>query len=114
MNCLADYGLCDQTVTLYRRRGDGVTRQVVDNACFSYTLQQVTDPRGTRQETMFTLIIPGDARLQPGDRVFDGIGPEDVDWDTFLPVSVPGLAQVEYAQLCNQPGLACHTRAGRR
>lgn len=114
MNDFPDYSLCDQTVTLYRRRGDAVTRQVVENALFSYTVQQVQDHLGTRQETKFELIIPGDAGLQPGDRVYEGIGPETVDWDSFLPVSVPGLAEVAYVQLCRWQNLFCHTRAGRK
>ena len=114
MNYYPDYGLCYQTVTLYLRREDGVIRQVVRNASFIYGVQQVKDHLGTRQETAFQLIIPGNVDLAPGDRVYDGIGPESVDWDTFLPVSVPGLAEVEYVQHCAWRNLLCHTRAGRR
>ena len=109
-----DYGLCDQTVTLYRRRGGSISRQVVDNACYSYQVRQVTDQLGTRQETVFKLIIPGDAELQPGDRVMAGIGPEQVDWNSFLPVTVPGLGQVAYVSPCYWQGVIFHTEAGRK
>lgn len=114
MSCPLDYSLCNQTVTLYRRRGDTVTRQVVENAYYAYRLRQVSDQLGTRQETAFQLIIPGLADVQPGDRVYDGIGPETVDWHSFVPVCVAGLAQVEYAQPCYWQGAVCHTQAGRR
>lgn len=114
MNCPLDYGLCNQTVTLYRRRGDTVSRQVVEGASFLYGAEQAADHLGTRRETPFQLIIPGDAQLQPGDRVYDGIGPEEVDWDTFLPVTVPGLVEAEYVEEHRWQGDICHTRAGRR
>lgn len=114
MSCPFDYSLCDQTVTLYRRRGQEISRQVVKNAHFSYQAQQVTDQFGTRQETAFELIVPGEIDLQPGDRVYDGIGPETVDWNSFLPVTVAGLAQVQYVKPCFWQGEVCHTVAGRK
>lgn len=114
MNCPLDYSLCNQTVTLYFRRGETIRRQVVENACYSYCINQVTQNGQTRQETSFRLIIPGDPGLQPGDRVMEGIGPESVDWDRFVPVCVPSLAQVAYvAPYCWQ-GQICHTVAGRK
>lgn len=114
MNCPLDYSLCCQTVTLYCRRGQEIARQVVDSACYSYRTRQVTDELGTRQETLFELILPGDWDLHPGDRVYDGIGPEIVDWRHFVPVSIPGLAQVQFVQPCFWDGAVCHTRAGRK
>ncbi len=36
MMCPLDYSLCCQTVTLYRRRGEEIFRQVVDSASYSY------------------------------------------------------------------------------
>lgn len=114
MNCPLDYSLCNQTVTIYRRRGDSIQRQIVENASYSFELRQVTDTLGTRQETLFQLIVPGDAQLQPGDRVMVGIGPEQVDWNAFLPVAVAGLAQVQYVAPCFWQGEICHTVAGRK
>ena len=95
--------LCDRTVTLYRSDG---TRQVVENCCYRYRDVQGAD-NFFRE---FLLIAP--VELRPGDRIFDGIGPEQVDWETFLPVSVPGLSQAEYARYWDFPGLS-HWEAGR-
>lgn len=114
MSCPMDYSLCDQTVTLYRRRGEEITRQVVENAHYVYEVRQVTDHLGTRQETAFLLVMPGEVALQPGDRVYDGIGPEIVDWNSFVPVAVPGLSQVAYVRVWRWQGKACHTTAGRK
>lgn len=114
MICPMDYSLCDQTVTLYRRRGENITRQVVENAHYAYERRQVTDQYGTREETAFLLVIPGEVELQPGDRVYDGIGPEIVDWDGFTPVAVEGLSQAEYVRVWRWQGKACHTTAGRK
>lgn len=116
MNCPLDYSLCDQTVTLYRYRDGNVHRQVVDNAWYSYQTEQVTDEQGSRRETLFWLIIPGDADLLPGDRVYDGIGPDitQAKWPGFLPVCVAGLSQVQYVKPCFWQGQLCHTEAGRK
>lgn len=114
MKFLPDLSLCNQVVTLYRRRGDLITREVVEHASFIYGVQQVKDHLGTRRETVFQLIIPGNGDLQPGDRVYGGIGPETVDWNTFLPVTVSGLAEVEYAKVYHLSDWHCHTLAGRR
>lgn len=116
MSCPLDYSLCDQTVTLYRYRDGAVERQVAENAWYSYQTAQVTDALGTRQETAFQLILPGDAALLPGDRVYDGIGPEitEREWAGFLPVCTPGLSQVQYVKPCYWQGQLCHTEAGRK
>ena len=114
MNCPLDYSLCDQTVTLYRRRGEVIFRQVVENALYRHTLRQVSDQLGTRLEGLFTLIIPGDAQLQPGDRVMAGVGPETVDWSSFVPSAVAGLCQVAYVTPRCWQGEICHTEAGRK
>ena len=111
-----DYGLCNQTVTLYGLRGDKVKRQVVENAHYTWQIQQVTDDLGIRQERKFHLIIPGAVDLLPGDRVYDGKGPEItlLQWQSFIPVMVSGLSQVEYVCPYRWQGEICHTEAGRR
>ena len=63
----------------------------------------------------FLLIQPGESQLvQPGDRVMAGIGPETVDWATFLPANIPTLSQVAYATAWYWEGKHCHTEAGRK
>jgi hypothetical protein len=93
-----DYSLCNQTVTLYRRENGQVIRKVIFNAYFSGQIAVPTEIFGKSKEKKFLLIIPGDFPLQPGDRIYDGNGPETVDWESFLPVSVPGLSQVTTAE----------------
>ncbi len=116
MSCPLDYSLCDRTVTLYRCRNGTVTRRVEHNAWYDYQTVQLTDELGNRQERQFQLIIPGNADLLPGDRVYDGVGPAvtQAQWADFLPVCTPGLSQVQYVKPCYWQGTVCHTEAGRK
>lgn len=104
-----------QTVSLYRKDA-AVRRLVLDGCHYEWRVEQVTDEWGTRQETKCLLLLPGEADVRPGDRVYDGIGPEaaEVDWAAFLPVRVPGLAELEYVQPRKRNGEVVHTEAGRR
>ena len=115
MGCPLDYSLCNQTVTLYRLDPDGVHRRVIRQAMYQHRTEQACGEQGITQERKFTLIIPGDAKLLPGDRVYDGIGPVVTadGWSSFLPVTVPGLSQVQYVRPCCWMGKICHTEAGR-
>lgn len=103
-----------QTVTLYRKKPEGIKRQVLEGCFYSWQVRQTQQPHGVRQQTDFLLVIPGACDIRPGDRVFDGIGPEEVDWESFLPVSVTGLSQVAYVTPCYFGSVLCHTEAGRR
>lgn len=116
MSCPLDYSLCNQVVTVYRLDHASVSRQVVENAWYSWECKQVTDELGKRQETLFSLIVPGECTLLPGDRVYDGIGPEITakQWAGFLPVTVPGLGEIQYVRPCCWQGTICHTEAGRK
>lgn len=89
-----DYSLCDQTVTLYRIREESVQRQVLENCYFAPETGQNEELTGKSRLSRFLLIIPGDYDLQPGDRVYDGIGPEKVNWQTFVPAFTDGLYEV--------------------
>ena len=107
-----DYGLCTQTVTVYRKDG---SREVLENCHYSWEDRLVTHDTGNRWERSFLLIVPGETqRVFAGDRVYAGIGPEKVDWNRFLPVNTPGLSEAAYAKLLLWEGFPCHTEAGRR
>jgi len=108
-----DYSLCDQTVTVYRRNGEGIARYVVECCYFSRQTATSTEHYGKSRLKPFLLIIPGDAMpLQPGDRIFAGIGPEKVDWQAFVPAAVPELYEVSFAKPCFWEGAVIHWEAG--
>lgn len=112
-----DYSLCDRTVTIYRRHGDEIVRQVAEACYYSWKEVQRIDERGCRKDTICLLLIPGDAqKVFVGDRVFDGIGPEvsAQDWAAFIPVKVAGLTQISYVQPHYWDGKLCHVEAGRK
>lgn len=112
-----DYALCTQTVTVYRRQGENITRFVLEGCAYSWKQVREMDVLGCRKETKFLLIVPGDTqRVFVGDRIYDGIGPEVSveEWAGFLPVNVPGLGEVGYVQPCFWDGTLCHTEAGRK
>lgn len=104
--------LCHQTVTVYRRVGEQITRQVISDCYYDWKVIQKTDLGGVRQETVFLLILPPDLTVEPGDRIYDGIGPEKVDWNTFLPNRVPGLSQAAWVKPCYAGASLHHTEAG--
>lgn len=107
---MLDYSLCDRTVTRYRRVGNEIARQVLDNCFYRYE-DCVADNRFQRK---FVLIHPGTEPICPGDRILEGIGPDSVNWEEFLPVQVPTLSQVAYAAPCCWEGQITHWEAGRK
>lgn len=110
-----DYPLCDRTVTVYRKEAGAVTRTVVEGCFYSYSLSRTDSESGCRRDTACLLVIPGDGFMpRLGDRVYDGIGPDTVDWDSFLPATVAGLGQIEYVTPRYFGGSLCHTEAGSR
>lgn len=111
---MMDYSLCDETVTVYRKTGEKVSRQVVDNARLIQNISTPTESYGKSKEKKFLLIIPGDFPLQPGDRVFAGIGPENPDWAGFVPALVEPLFEIGFVKPCYWDGEVIHWEAGNR
>ena len=109
-----DYPLCDRTVTVYRLQGGQVHRHVAQGCFYQWEDSKIHTSRGMFFERRFLLIQPGDAKILPGDRIYNGVGPEQVDWDAFLPVNVPGLSQVAYVKSWYYDGQVSHTEAGRK
>lgn len=110
-----DYSLCSQTVTVYRKTGGEISRQVAENCHLSGSVSTPTQSYGKSMEKKFLLIIPGNALpLLPGDRVFDGIGPEAVDWDSFVPAAVTKLYEVSFVKPCFWDGEIVHWEAGHK
>ncbi len=116
MQCPLDYSLCNQTVTVYRLEGSTVQRQIIWQAQYQFEVQESCDREGKTRKTTCLLIIPGQADLRPGDRVYPGVGPIVTarDWAGFLPVRIPGLSQIHYVKPRYWDGRVCHTEAGSR
>ena len=98
--------LCDRTVTIYRPR-KGEIHRTVTKAFYHYR----EGWEGERFCREFLLVLPEDIPLQPGDRIYEGIGPETVDWAYFLPVSYPGLSQIRTAEAYRFRGSFHHWEA---
>lgn len=109
-----DYTLCESTVTVYRKTEDGILRKVADNCHLSRQVSTPPESYGKSMEKKFLLIIPGDFPVLPGDRIFAGIGPEEVAWEQFLPALVPELFAVSFAKPCYWDGAITHWEAGNR
>lgn len=109
-----DYSLCRQTVTVYRKKGEEIFRKVAGNCYVSASVSTPAENYGKSKEKRFLLIIPGDFSLQPGDRIFAGIGPEKVDWQAFVPAAIRELYEVSFAKPCYWDGTITHWEAGNR
>ena len=108
---LLDYGLCRQTVTVYRMENGALQRLVVKGCYYAY--EDGLDAKGFDRK--FLLVMPGACqRVFPGDRIYDGIGPEDVQWQEFIPVKVAGLSEVAYVRPWFWEGAIAHVEAGRK
>lgn len=114
--CPVDYSMCNQTVTVYHKDGDTFTRTVHDRAFLDFRKTQTTDKTGSQEANSFLLVIPGDTQaVFVGDKVLLGIGPEVAsreDWAALVPVKVPGLVVVSYADPKYWGNALVHTEAG--
>lgn len=108
-----NYGLCRQTVTVYQKRGEEILRKLSEGSYFSASVSTPTEPYGKSRVKKFLLIIPGEEiTLRPGDRIFAGIGPEEVQWQAFVPAAVPEVFEVTFAKPCYWEGELSHWEAG--
>lgn len=111
--CPIDYRLCDRTVTIYRKQGSQILRQVIENAYLQWHRQQRTEVMGRSNQQKFLLIVPGDAQnVFPGDWVVEGIGPEVSSWCDVTQNKAAG--EVSYTEPYYWEGTLCHTEAGRK
>ena len=108
------YPLCCQQVSIYRNTGGVVSRQVLQGCYLNWQDCLSDGETGPRFQRKFLMIVPGAADVRPGDRVLEGAGPEEVVWDSFIPVNVPGLCQADYVTAHKWQGQVCHVEAGRK
>ena len=109
-----DYSLCDQIVTVYHKSGETVTRKVIPNAHLSKKVSTPNEGYGKSKEKTFLLIIPEDFPIFPGDRIYAGIGPETVDWQSFVLALVSEVYEAAFAKPCCWMGEVTHWEAGNR
>ena len=115
--CPIDYTqLCRQTVTVYHRTPDGITRSVHRSAFLDHKKTHSVEMTGSKEANSFLLVIPGAEQLVfVEDKVFDGIGPEIStadQWRDFIPAKHPGLLVAKYADAKHWDGMIVHTEAG--
>ena len=110
------YPMCHQTVTVYHKEGDTVTRRVAHGCYYRFEDHLEETEVGLRFHRKFLLIQPGDTPISPGDRIIEGNGPKVTgeNWDRFVPVRVPGLSQAAYAAPWHWEGKVQHYEAGRK
>lgn len=111
-----DYSLCNQTVTVYHKDGEAITRTVYREAFLDFKKVRNVEKTGSREANGFLLVIPGEAvRLYPEDKVVHGVGPEVTtrdEWAAFIPVKVPGLVVIKYVDQKFWMGRQVHVEAG--
>ena len=114
--CPINYDLCNQTVTVYHKDGDSITRTVHSNAFFEHKKTQNIDKTGSREANTFLLVIPGNKQsVFVGDKVLRGRGPvisTRGEWAAFIPAKVPSLAVVNYVDPKYWCDELVHTEAG--
>ncbi len=116
LGCPIDYSkLCKQTVTVYHKLGETITRTEHTNAFLEFKKTQNVDKTARKEANSFLLVVPGDVQtVFVGDKVLEGSGPEiSMDkWAAFNPKEVPQLLTVSYADPKKYDGVLVHTEAG--
>ena len=111
-----DYSKCNQTVTVYHKDGETITRTVYPTAFLDSKKTQNVDKTGSNEANSFLLVIPCSEQVVfVGDKVLLGVGPEVATaaaWAAFIPAKVPGLVVVSYADPKYWKGQPVHMEAG--
>ena len=115
--CPIDYSkLCRQTVTVYHRTPNGITRTVHKRAFLDHKKTHSVEKTGSKEANSFLLVIPGaSVPVAVGDKVLAGEGPEIATreaWAAFIPAKVPGLVVVKYVDPKYWHGSIVHMEAG--
>ncbi len=111
------YPLCREVVTVYRKNGSGVFRQLISGCYFENSRVREENGLGFGWENRFLLIVPGETQgVFVGDKVYFGIGPEvNVEqWAQFCSANYEEVGEVAYATPYFRSGRLCHTEAGRK
>lgn len=101
------FPFCESCVTVYRRRGDAISRFVYSDCHLQRRCHGAKDSAGFYRKWDFLLIVPGDRMVLPGDRVTLGVGPEGVRWEDLQEALTVG-----YSAPYIMDGGICHWQAG--
>ncbi len=110
-----DYSLCNQAVTVYRSKNGRYTTTVYKNAFIDYRKVESVDKTGSKESSGFLLVIPGNADIEQGDKIYHGEGAEVTsreEWANLIPAKVPGLCVVSYVDKKYWQDRVCHVEAG--
>jgi hypothetical protein len=115
-SCPVDYRLCRQTVTVYHKEGDTITRKVHDRAFLDFRKTRNVDKTGSKEVNSFLLVIPCvEQAVFVGDKVMLGVGPEVTTregWAELIPSRVPGLVVVKTVDAIFWGTQLVHVEAG--
>lgn len=112
-----DYSLCNQTVTVYHQREQGIyEHSILSNAFLDFQKTRNTEKLGTKEVNSFLLVVPCERQLVfPGDKVLFGVGGEiktREEWAALIPAKVSGLLIVQSVDVKYFGGEICHLEAG--
>jgi hypothetical protein len=113
--CPFDYSLCQDTVTVYRKKDQKVLRQVLHPVMMNVQTRVGEGDGGAFLQRPCQIIHPGEnICFYPGDRVFWGTGPEVSleQWAGFIQENVEDLVLINYVRPWLWDGTVCHTEAG--
>ncbi len=108
-NVPLDYSLCQMTVTVYHR--EGLTRRVLNGVHYEFTSHREVVGGIAQVSRSMLLVIPGDYRICPGDKVVLGIGPEITKWEDLTLETHDTLGLITSVQPRYYQGKLCHTEA---
>lgn len=92
------YKQCTQTVTVYHKDGQNVSKKVFNRAYLDFKKVQTIDKIGSQEVNSSLLVIPTNKPVVfVGDKVMLGEGPEITakEWIQFIPPNVPGLVVID-------------------
>lgn len=99
-HCPIDYRMCRQTVTVYHKEGEKITRVVHEHAFLDFRKNLTVDKTGSQESNSFLLVIPGaEQMIFVGDKVMLGEGPvidTRDEWAKLIPATMPGVVVVKY------------------
>lgn len=104
------YGLCRQTVTVYREKGGTIEKTVIPGAFLELRRNRKTDRIGIQEHTGFLLVIPGQTQaVFVGDKVIHGEGKDlsRQEWSALTDCCI-----VRWAEQKFWDGRPVHTEAG--